>query len=139
MVFHHASPNSVASEVTSRMVWHARCSRWRSLRARELGSSLGTYCLYSPECVGPEFSEVPEETFIVDSSSPFRVHTGRGTTKLPLSTFPTPPLELMHPTSEKRNSRKFAQQPQSYAAWVSYAQIKLSPLRTGFHLAPVLR
>jgi hypothetical protein len=31
MVFHHASPNSVASEVTSRMVWHARRSRWRPL------------------------------------------------------------------------------------------------------------
>jgi hypothetical protein len=57
--------------------------------------------------VEQEFSEVPEETFIVNSSSPFRVHTGRGTTKLPLSTFPTAPLELMHPTSEKRNSQKF--------------------------------
>jgi hypothetical protein len=43
----------------------------------------------------------------VDSSSPFRVITGRGTPTLPLFTFPTLPLELMHPTSEKQASRKF--------------------------------
>ena len=51
-----------------------------------------------------EFYEVHEERFIVA----VRVRAGRGTTKLPLFTFPTPPLELMHPIAWNRDSAKFA-------------------------------
>jgi hypothetical protein len=37
-------------------------------------------CPYSPKYVEEEFCEVHQERFIMNSSSPFRVHTGRGTT-----------------------------------------------------------
>ena len=48
-------------------------------------------------------------------------------------------MRTYSPECVEQNTRKFAQQPQSYAAWVSYAQIELSSLRVGFHLLPVLR
>jgi hypothetical protein len=51
-----------------------------------------------------EFYEVHEERFIVA----VRVRAGRDTTKLPLFTFPTPPLELMYPIAWNRDSAKFA-------------------------------
>jgi hypothetical protein len=48
------------------------------------------------------------ERFIVDSSSPFRVISGRGTPKhFPFLPFLPPAPRLMHPTSENRSSRKF--------------------------------